>query len=77
MTLKNPVWDSLIRLPKTVFYQDGLLKNGHTKDIFCPKKTMRVDWDSTALMLRRLTGSIKVEKSSFRRFSRINLPLVF
>ena len=70
-TLKNPDWDSLIRLTKAVFYRTVTQTTS-----FVPNKTRRVVWDSTVIMLRRLTDSLKVEKSSdVHWFSRINLTL--
>jgi hypothetical protein len=60
---------------KTVFYRDGLLSDGHTKEkskekSFFPNKARRVVWDSYAIMLRRLTGSLKVEERSFYSFGK-------
>jgi hypothetical protein len=62
-TLKSPDRDSLIRL---------------TKAVCVPNKTRRVVWDSTVIMLRRQTDSLKVENSSdVHWFSWINLFLYF
>ena len=70
-TLKNPDWDSLSRLTKAVFYWTVTQTTS-----FVPNKTRRVVWDSTVIMLRRLTDSLKVENSSdVHWFSRINLTL--
>jgi hypothetical protein len=71
-TLKNPDWDSLIRLTKAVFYRTVTQTTS-----FVPNKTRRVVWDSTVIRLRRLNDSLKVEKSSdVHWFSRINFTLV-
>jgi hypothetical protein len=63
---------TLIRLTKAVFYRTVTKTTS-----FVPNKTRLVVWDSTVIRLRRLTDSLKVEKSSdVHWFSRINLTLV-
>jgi hypothetical protein len=47
-----------------------VLSDGHTKEkskkkSFVPNKTRRVVWERTAITLRRLAGSLKVEKGLF------------
>ncbi len=61
---------------KTACYSLSFYRTVTQTTSFVPNKTRCVVWDSTIIMLRRLTDSLKDEKSSdVQWFSRINLTL--